>query len=116
MSVPEFTPRQRMTTRVFVLGLIGVIVGGAAMAIHAAHADGYIVSCDLSVGVTCFGGPMVNPYVREVPQPTSEAEKKAQRERDMFWVHECAPELVRDRYGVMRYHYNDPGCAFGSHP
>jgi hypothetical protein len=116
MSVPEFTPRQRMATRVFVLGTIGAVAFCVAMAIHAAHAEGYIVSCDLSVGVTCFAGPMVNPYVRDVPQPTTDAAKEEQRRRDMLWVHECEPELVRDRYGVMRYQYNDPGCAFGSHP
>jgi len=116
MSVPEFTNRQRATAWSFVLGLIGVIAFGVTMAIHAAHADGYIVSCDFMIGVTCFAGPMGNPYVRDVPQPTTDAAKEEQRRRDMIWVHECAPELVRDRYGVMRYQYNDPGCAFGSHP
>jgi hypothetical protein len=116
MSVPEFTPRARMATRVFVLGVIGAAAFCVTMAIHAAHAEGYIVSCDMSVGVTCFAGPMHDPYVRQVPQPTSEDEKAAARARDEQWVKDCAPTLVRDRYGVSRYHYNDPGCVFGSHP
>lgn len=94
-------------------GGIAAIIGLVALSGHA-HAESYILSCDTSVGVTCFAGPMVNPYVRDVPQPTSDAGKEAQRVRDMIWVHDCAPELVRDRYGVMRYHYSAPGCEFGS--
>jgi hypothetical protein len=111
---PPPEPR-RVAIVLWVLAALGGLLIFFAMN-GRAHADGYIVSCDLSVGVTCFAGPMVNPYVRQVPQPTSEAGKEEQRRLDMVWVHECAPELVRDRYGVLRYHYNDPGCAFGSHP
>lgn len=103
-----------MNRRIIVLCALAIL--GACAPAQRVHAEGYILSCDTMVGMTCFVAPLVNPYVRQVPQPTSDEDKEAQRQRDMLWVHECSPELVRDRYGVSRYHYNDPGCVFGSHP
>ena len=112
-DVAEFGPRARTGMRVLGLGVIGIIAFCVAMAIHAAHAEGYIVSCDTSVGVTCFAGPLVDPYVRQVPQPTSDDEKRAAAERERLWVKHCDPQIDFDRYGVARYHYAAPGCEFG---
>lgn len=95
------------------LGLPGILAFTTAMAIHAAHGEGYLVSCDTSVGVTCFAAPLRDPYVRQVPQPTSADEKAAAAERDRLWVEHCKPTLVNDRYGVARYHYVAAGCEFG---
>lgn len=102
-----------MAMRVIVLGVIGIIAFCVTMAVRAAHAEGYIVACDTMVGVTCFAGPLVNPYVREVPQPTSVEAKAEAAERERLWVAHCDPKIAFDRYGVARYYYAAAGCEFG---
>ena len=67
-------------------------------------------------GGTCIWGSLTNSHIRQVPQPLSDEDVKAQQEHDKKWVAECEPKPVRDRYGVMRFTYNAPGCEFGSHP
>lgn len=62
--------------------------------------------------VTIDGGA-VDPYVRYVPEPFSDADRARQAERDREWVARCRPIIVQDGYGVPRYHYAAPGCEFG---
>jgi hypothetical protein len=86
-------------------------VGGSAQA-EELHVGGCIG------GWTTFNcvsrwGEAGDPYVREVPQPSSDADKARAKERDKRWVDRCRPYITQDRYGVARYHYAEPGCEFG---
>jgi len=54
-----------------------------------------------------------DPYVRQVPQPHSDAEKARASEREQKWREHCQPVIRQDRYGVGRYWYAAPGCEFG---
>ena len=65
------------------------------------------VSCVLRVG------PAGNPYIRTVPQPENDADKRRATERDQQWLQRCRPIVAQDRYGVPRYHYAAAGCEFG---
>src|SRR5579864_4856148 len=62
----EFPRRASVGFRLFMIGVAGFITFCIVMAVHAARAEGYIVSCDTSVGVTCFAGPLTDPYIRQV--------------------------------------------------
>jgi hypothetical protein len=53
-----------------------------------------------------------NLHIIEVP-PVPEQEIAASKERDRLWQARCQPEIRPDRYGVSRYVYSRPGCAFG---
>ncbi len=54
-----------------------------------------------------------DPFVRIVPDALSEAERAELAERDHRWLARCRPLVQRDRYGVARYYYAEPGCEFG---
>lgn len=58
-------------------------------------------------------GPSNDPFIRTVPQPSSDAERSRALQRDHSWVSRCRPVIVQDRYGVPRYQYSAPGCEFG---
>jgi len=58
-------------------------------------------------------GEAGDPYVRDVPQPSSAADRARALERDKRWVDRCRPFISQDRYGVARYHYAQPGCEYG---
>jgi hypothetical protein len=65
------------------------------------------VSCVLRVG------PAGDPYIRAVPQPENDADKRRATERDQQWLQRCRPIVAQDRYGVPRYHYAAAGCEYG---
>jgi hypothetical protein len=58
---------------------------------------------------------LANPYVIEVPQPTSEEEIAGFEERDRLWRARCNPVVKQDMYGVSRYSYSAPGCDYGKY-
>jgi hypothetical protein len=93
--------------------LCGALALGYLMIWPVHAAEGYVVSCDTSVGVTCFAGPMRDPYVREVPPPATAELRREAEERERRWVARCHPVIEPDKYGVDRYHYSAPGCEFG---
>jgi len=85
----------------------------------AAHADGTEVggcvgSWDTFNCVERWGANS-DPFVRQVPQPTSDAEKGISTERERRWEQRCRPQISLDRYGVSRYVYSAPGCEFGAY-
>jgi hypothetical protein len=57
-------------------------------------------------------GPAGDAFIRTVPAPADQAERTIANERERRWVERCRPFLVQDRYGVLRYQYTKPGCAF----
>ena len=126
MTIPYMSGERR---RLLIALCVFAFLGGAALvaamlfAIKPAHAgvlalpgsnSGWSVCRN---GVCQWGeGALPNPHIIHVPQPTSEAEREAQEKRARQWEIECDVKYVRDRYGVMRYTYNAPGCEYGSHP
>jgi hypothetical protein len=57
--------------------------------------------------------PAVDPYVRDIPEPSDPAEKAHREARDHKWLARCRPVIEPDRLGVRRYRYSAPGCEFG---
>jgi len=100
-------------------------MAGAALALSVAMwaAAGSAQAQELRVG-GCVGGwfnfncvtrwsEPGDPYVRDVPKPSSPEGKTRAMERDKRWANRCRPTITQDRYGVARYHYALPGCEFG---
>jgi len=89
----------------------------AAVIFSAAYADGIAVGGCMGTGgsVSCVvrWGEAGDPYIRKVPQPTDDLERKRAAERDKKWEQRCRPTIVQDDYGVPRYRYMAPGCEFG---
>lgn len=56
-----------------------------------------------------------DPYVRQIPEPASDADKGISTEREHRWEQRCRPQIAVDRYGVGRYVYSEPGCEFGAY-
>jgi hypothetical protein len=87
------------------------------LSLAAAHADTLAVGgCVGSAGaVNCVVrvGPAGDPYIRTVPQPSTDEEKERAAARDRKWIDRCHPTIAQDRYGVPRYHYAAWGCEFG---
>jgi hypothetical protein len=115
--------RRRTFLALCALAFIGVAALVAATLVRPAHAgvlalpgssSGWSVC---SYGVCQWGdGPLPNPHIIHVPQPTSPDDIAAQEARIKKWEIECGVKYVRDKYGVMHYTYNAAGCEFGSHP
>jgi len=88
-----------------------------ATIVSAAYADGVLLGGCVGGGgaANCVvrWGEAGDPYIRLVPQPTDELEKKRSAERDHKWEERCRPTIAQDRYGVPRYQYAAPGCEFG---
>ena len=78
----------------------GMAVGGCAGGLGA-------VNC------VARWGEAGDPYIRAVPPPTDDAERKRADERDRRWEERCKPVIAQDRYGVPRYRYAAAGCEFG---
>jgi hypothetical protein len=101
----------------FYAARIGAIAALSAMTFMPAQADKLIVGgCTGSWGsFNCVAriGVATDPYVRQVPQPETEAEKTRATARDHRWIDRCRPVITQDRLGVPRYHYSAPGCEFG---
>jgi len=89
----------------------------AAIIFSAAYADGMAVGGCTGTGgsVSCVvrWGEAGDPYIRKVPEPTDELERKRAVERDKKWEQRCRPTIVQDHYGVPRYRYGAAGCEFG---
>jgi hypothetical protein len=66
-------------------------------------------------GFNCVSreGQAVNPYVRLVPAPLSQAEQAQAVAADRKWLARCRPVKYYDPYGVVRYRYAASGCEFG---
>lgn len=83
----------------------------------AAHADGMAVGGCVGTGgsVSCVArwGEAGDPYIRIVPQPVDEIDRKRAAERERKWEERCRPTIAQDRYGVPRYQYVVAGCEFG---
>jgi hypothetical protein len=96
---------------------LGAVVALSVLTSIPARADKLFVGgCTAGRGsLNCVGRLTEpgDPYVREVPQPHSEADKARAGERDQKWLERCRPVIRQDRYGVGRYGYAAPGCEFG---
>ena len=96
----------------------------------AAAIDVSPASADWTITGSCVGGWRMgscvvhkndNPrdphvrYIHGAPNPgaPSDVEIRQSEERDRKWLAYCKPVLIKDRYGVERYHYAKPGCEFG---
>jgi hypothetical protein len=101
-----------------------VRIGGASLWVmalttmwSAAHADGLAaggcVGSRASLNCIVRWGEARDPYIRAVPQPADDVERKQAAERDRKWEARCKPTIAQDRYGVPRYQYAAPGCEFG---
>jgi hypothetical protein len=60
-------------------------------------------------------GPIGDPYVRQVPERTSDTERGFSTDRERRWEQHCRPQIALDRYGVPRYLYAAPGCELGAY-
>jgi hypothetical protein len=60
-------------------------------------------------------GPIGDPYVSQVPEPASDAERGVATDRERRWEQHCRPQITLDRYGVPRYLYAAPGCDYGAY-
>ena len=85
--------------------------------LNAAYADGMAlggwVGSQGSMSCVARWGDAGDPYIRAVPQPTTDVERTRAAERDRKWEERCHPLIAQDRYGVPRYRYSAPGCEFG---
>jgi hypothetical protein len=63
--------------------------------------------------VTRWRDNVGNPHFIEVSPLRSEQDIAESKERDRLWQARCKPLVERDRYGVGRYTYAQPGCEFG---
>ena len=85
--------------------------------VSAVRADGLIVGGCVggrgSANCVVRWGPPGDPYVRNVPDPRTEAEKAQTADREHKWQERCHPVIVQDGLGVPRYRYSAPGCEFG---
>ncbi len=81
----------------------------------AAQAQGVRYGCIGGYGsfvcTESWGGGV--PRIIQLRAPETDEEIAAFRSRDRRWAARCKPRLHRDRYGVGRYTYAAPGCAFG---
>lgn len=125
LSCVRVASARRLATRIgiaatlSVLSLSVVTLSGLTMSAiaTAAYADGLVVGgCvggrgDLNCVVRW--GPPGDPYVRLVPDPTDEVEKKRAAEREHKWQERCRPVIAQDALGVPRYQYSAPGCEYG---
>ncbi len=91
------------------------IIASAACASAQAQevTSGGCVGARRSFNCVTRWAPTRDPFIRSVPPPADAAALVRLRERDRRWVDRCRPILKQDRYGVLRYHYAMPGCAFG---
>jgi hypothetical protein len=96
---------------------IGAVLTLLVMTCLSARADGIgvggCVSARSAVNCVVRWGGAGDPYVREVPQPVTEAEKARATARENKWLHRCRPVIEQDGYGVPRYRYSAPGCEYG---
>lgn len=53
------------------------------------------------------------PRIVHVPQPTTEADRKAQAVEIAKWEAFCQPTRHADELGVIRLRYAHEGCEFG---
>ena len=60
-------------------------------------------------------GPIGDPYIKQVPEPASDAERGIAADHERRWEQRCHPQIALDRYGVPRYRYAAPGCEFGAY-
>jgi hypothetical protein len=109
------------SARLRAAAVVLAVIVASALTWRSAHADGVAVGgCvgwhgyfDSSFNCAVRWGEATNPYVRLVPSPMSEAERQRAGERDQKWERRCRPVVFQDMYGVPRYRYAAPGCAFG---
>src|SRR6185312_3058602 len=96
----------------FIVYLMGTARGNAqAQAVVSPQtASGYI-TCG---GGSCVWGPLGDPNVRHVPFPITDEGRAELDRRDRKWVADCDPRAIRDRFGVLRFHYAKEGCEYGS--
>lgn len=96
---------------------IGAVAILSVLTWVSARADQLLVfGCTGWTGsINCVGryGEAGDPYVRQVPQADTEADKARTTERDRKWIDRCRPAITQDRFGVPRYHYTARGCEFG---
>jgi hypothetical protein len=98
---------------------IGVSLSVIALATmwNVARAEEFAAGGCLGAGgsLNCVArwGEARDPYIRIVPQPADDTERKQAAERDRKWEARCKPTIAQDRYGVPRYQYAAPGCDFG---
>ncbi len=96
---------------------VGAAIILSVMTLTSAYAGGVAdLSCVRGAkSFNCVGqwATAGDPYVRQVPEALSEAEKAHVLARDRKWLTRCRPVVEHDSYGVARYHYSAPGCEFG---
>lgn len=102
----------RSAARVGAIAMLMVLNGASA------RADQFLIvgGCTngrISINCVARYGDAGDPYVRQVPQPDTEADKRRSNERDHKWIDRCRPAIVQDNLGVPRYHYAARGCEFG---
>jgi hypothetical protein len=88
-------------------------ISGAVRA-EGAGVGGCIGSWD-TLNCVVRWGPIGDPYVRQVPEAASDAERGIATEHERRWEQHCHPQIALDRYGVSRYLYAAPGCEFGAY-
>ncbi|MCC6887237.1 MAG: hypothetical protein IT536_01660 [Hyphomicrobiales bacterium] len=102
------------------LALLALSMMSAAARSEAARSE---IPADVVQTTNCYGtwdlescviaaGPRRSPHVIAVPAGSAE-ERAAMEARDRRWVERCRPTIRQDRYGMPRYSYASPGCAFG---
>ncbi len=106
-----------MSRYILRIGAASLSVVALATMWSAAHADGMAAGgClgdELSLNCVVRWGEARDPYIRTVPQAADDTERNQAAERDRRWQARCKPTIAQDRYGVPRYRYAAPGCAFG---
>ena len=82
-------------------------------------------NADWAITGSCIGGwgmrncvvnqydTLRDPHVRPVRTLDDQPISKESIARDRKWLAFCKPVIVKDRYGVERYHYARTGCEFG---
>ena len=107
-------PRAHLAATLFASFTLLAICGPAHAEGNGTEIGGCVGSWDTFNCVWRWGANS-DPYVRQVPQPASDAEKGISTERERRWEQRCHPQIALDRFGVPRYLYSAPGCEYGAY-
>lgn len=98
-------------------GTVAMATMASGSLVSSSHADGIAlggcVGAAGSLNCVVRWGEAGDPYIRTVPPPADDAERRHSAERDRKWEERCRPVIRQDRFGVARYSYAAPGCEFG---
>jgi hypothetical protein len=115
LSVLPNIARSTIKRLAFVTGLSVLLLGSF---LTAAQADRIrTTNCVYGPGsyscITVWQRTSAAAYRPKLWTPRLERAAAQAAERERLWTDRCQPKITRDEFGVGRYSYAAPGCAYG---